>query len=442
MPNTNDPALPGMQQVVDLEHVNAARPTCRYCTCRHDAEDSHEIDGETYCPECVVQCVECTTVCSPDGTSVTPAFMSYSSGEAQSLCDCCAFECVDCHVRFSASLDTYHNPRGDRICERCSSHYGGCESCPGYFHEDNLSYYEDTGTTLCQVCREHQEDGEETILHDYSYVPPLKYNYGRNEKRSSKSSLLFCGGEFEVDDGDAEEVQSTISSSGLAAHSAFYCKQDGSLNTGFEVVSHPGTFKWWMEHDFTWAELVRKSGFKSYNTKTCGQHFHVTRGWFTQLDILKLLTFFRDESDFIVKMSRRASKKAMEAWAAIDGSKRKLHCYMAKGPKVYSEKLYPHLASNRYSNHSKHGRYSALNLEPRRTIEFRFFRGTLHVPSIKRNISLVFALCYFVKEESLANMNLGAFRQWISDHGKECIGGKVSHDLLMWISGQTAVMEV
>ena len=374
---------------------------CIHCGTRHAIDESHDIGGDPHCPDCVERCEECDREEVIASGVIYPARTSYhTSGDNQAaLCEDCCFVCADCGHRFSCSLQYFSNDSDRRICESCAEEYRSCDSCGDMHHGENLAYDEESEQDLCESCR---ESAASRTLHDYGYRPSPRFSYGKGE-RQIRNASLFAGVEIEVDNGGS--VTQAIKSSGLDHHDNFYCKHDGSLNEGFEIVSHPATWQWWKEHDFKWTGLVQKEGFRSYNTTTCGMHVHVSRSWFKPLDILKLLTFFRDNEDFILRMSRRGSKKKLNEWSGVDKAARCKHIRMVKREQS-----------------SDSGRYCALNLEPDRTIEFRLFRGTLHVPSIRRNLAWVFALCHFVKHAGLNDMTEDNFRDWIVEHGKSCIG--------------------
>jgi hypothetical protein len=58
-----------------------------------------------------------------------------------------------------------------------------------------------------------------------------------------------------------------------------YCKHDGSLNEGFEIVSHPMTLDYHL-HEMKWCEVMEEAlslDYLSHNTSTCSLHIHVNR---------------------------------------------------------------------------------------------------------------------------------------------------------------------
>jgi hypothetical protein len=230
--------------------------------------------------------------------------------------------------------------------------------------------------------------------------------------------LLFAGFEIEVDNGGEsnENVRKALLDGTIEE---LYCKHDGSLTRGFEVVSHPGTWQYWKEFDFhTWSTALKKLNYRSYNTSTCGMHVHISRASLTTLDIYKLLRFLRDNSDLVQYVSRRQAGK-LEQWARIDkDSVEHLALKVKQSPE-----------------HRPSSRYMALNLENARTVEFRIFRGTLDVAAIKRNLALCFALVHFVKWAGFRQLTKAHFRVWLKVEGRYIIGEPEGKALLSWITG-------
>lgn len=162
-----------------------------------------------------------------------------------------------------------------------------------------------------------------------------------------------------------------------------YCKHDGSLQDGFEIVTHPMTLDFHL-NEMPWAALLQRAvslGYQSHQAGTCGLHVHVNRTTFgateAQQDacIARVLYFFEKHWDELLKFSRRTSRQ-LEQWAARYGYKdqpREILDHAKKG----------------YHN----GRYSCVNLQNWNTIEFRIFRGTLKQNTLIATLQLVNWIC-------------------------------------------------
>ena len=181
------------------------------------------------------------------------------------------------------------------------------------------------------------------------------------------------------------------------------------------MVSHPASIDVWREMDLSNFEELRQAGCRSYNTQTCGMHIHVSRrGNLSDLDVLKLLLLFQSNVDFIVALSRRR-RANLDQWASIEMEGMPYFIKKVKGENM--------------------GRYAAINTNPRHTVEFRIFRGTLHAKAIKRNIELVNAMVQYVKHTKFGDISAETFKVWVeTSEAKAVIGNKASKMLSRWFS--------
>lgn len=162
-----------------------------------------------------------------------------------------------------------------------------------------------------------------------------------------------------------------------------YGKHDGSLNSGFEIVSHPMTLDF-HQTAMPWPEVLEEAvelGYRSHQARTCGLHIHVNRTAFgdteiqQELAIARVLYLVEKFWDELLKFSRRTQSQ-LDRWAARYGYK--------EHPMQILDK-----AKGRYIN----GRYFAVNLLNRNTIEFRLFRGTLKYNTLIATLQLVNKIC-------------------------------------------------
>jgi hypothetical protein len=247
------------------------------------------------------------------------------------------------------------------------------------------------------------------VINDYAFNPS-KVKLFHAKGQSAKPDTQYLGVEIEVDNGG--EKPENVQAAGLYPSELYYVKHDGSLHKGFEVVSMPATYQYWIdEADFEWAHKLKQMDYRSYDTDTCGMHVHVSRASVSYLTIYKLLKFMSMNKDFILKMSRRQDQDRLARYSGIDRGKSDSRIYGAgaggrfidrvgKKHPAYRPKI-GSLVVEAVSQNDHSNRYKALNLENEKTIEFRIFRGTLDVPAIKRNLAFVVALCAFMKYSSL-----------------------------------------
>lgn len=230
------------------------------------AEDEGTIVGEELlCDECVDDC--CIT------------------------CDCCG-ETIwteDCVT----DDNTY-------LCQECfDNHYNRCESCGRIIHNDCTCWHNDL--PYCEGCFDDFEDE----IEDYSYKPdPLFYG----------DSYLYFGVELEVDKGGKYgENARTLKDIANIRNEHIYIKSDGSLNDGFEIVSHPMTLDYHI-NEMDWESVLHEAvnmGYRSHQTETCGLHIHVNRDAFgenqvEQEEVISRILFFIEKNwNEIFRFSRR-----------------------------------------------------------------------------------------------------------------------------------------
>lgn len=272
-------------------------------------------------------------------------------------------------------LEERMTERGDNF----EDDYFYCNYCDNYQHTDRQTYYDgepycetcvDNNLYRCDDCGETYWDGQDHycddsnyggLIHDYSYKPRPCF-YGR-----APGERLFMGFELEVEirqGGIREHAQSVVNELGDRA----YLKYDGSLENGFEIVTHPHTLEAYRkEFAFSSFKKFRQAGLRSWNTNTCGLHVHVSRDAFgvyenrtgrvsnnsRQFHELRFIKLIYDNQRQVCALAGRNSEFAN----FVD--KGKLHHKILRG-------------------YSEGGRYSAVNTENENTLEVRLFRGSLN----------------------------------------------------------------
>jgi len=167
----------------------------------------------------------------------------------------------------------------------------------------------------------------------------------------------------------------------------FYIKSDSSLDAGLEIVTHPATLAYHLEQ-FPWEEITntaRSLGYRSHQAGTCGLHVHVSRAALgrsykaQELTISRLLILIWRHWAELWKFSRRRS----DNWCRQQYHEDKVSRYGLDDAK-------------------QQGRYTALNLTNDATIEFRLFRGTLNMTTLRATLQLVDVLLDVSKTRSIA----------------------------------------
>lgn len=195
----------------------------------------------------------------------------------------------------------------------------------------------------------------------------------------------FYGVELEVDAGGQRDDISEPTIKLL--NEEVYAMRDGSLENGFEIVTHPHTED--ALYNMNWEETFKylvKQGYRSHDINTCGLHLHCNRSIFganesdIKNNVSKLMWFVENNRREFVKLSRREIQH-INRWARFysDEVGETLGFYK----NIYED-------YNRSSSHDD--RYKAINLCKKRTIEFRLMRGTLNIDTFLATLDVLITI--------------------------------------------------
>lgn len=310
------------------------------------------------------------------------------------LCESClqteTVRCQRCGERIWVDDDAGDNDTS--LCQSCyDRYYTSCTDCGRVIHNDD-AYYEDEEDydARCYSC--HCRHTEHRVIHDYYYKPePIFYGDGNR----------YFGVELEVDDaGELNANAAKIVDIANCGEERIYCKHDGSLNEGFEIVTHPMTLDYHLK-EMPWAAILNKAremGYLSHQAGTCGLHIHVNRSAFGETEaeqeevIARILYFFEKHWEELLKFSRRTHKQ-LKQWAD------------RYGLKEHPKEILDDAKGNRE-------RYTCVNLTNTDTIEFRVFRGTLKLNTLIATLQILDRICdvalYFTDEE-IKNLSWTSF---------------------------------
>jgi hypothetical protein len=223
---------------------------------------------------------------------------------------------------------------------------------------------------------------DSNAIHMYNYIPE-KFNFNK----ISNEDELYMGVELEIDCGGednniAKQAMDMINKN----NEIIYCKHDGSLKNGFEIVSHPCTYEYYktINYEKMFKFLVSK-GYKSHDISTCGLHVHVNRNYFgdnklTQdLCISKLLYIFEKFWDKVEIVARRKS----------NGYARRFYLNDDESP------------LDLYVKSKDSTKYGAINLQHKNTIEIRIFKGTLKYETFMYTLEFVKKIAKLVKDTDI-----------------------------------------
>ncbi len=280
--------------------------------------------------------------------------------------------CVDNHYCYSDVMDEWiHEDEvvwvGDEAMtdEYRDNHYYCCESCGEWFDLEHEGCESDDGYYLCDSCADdYRLENGSVYYKDSGYIqeyhPDIDLHfYGNGPK--------YLGCEYEVQGGGC---CSHIAENIFGDYREFYCSRDGSLDEGFEAITHPCSPSH-MLSNIDWETIVDKLDKNGYNdTEGAGFHIHISREHFkSQSHIGKLIRFFSDNYQELVNFGNRTWDTANK-WAE---------------PTDYDE---DDKFIDIYSN-AKGERYSAVNVWPSETVEIRLFGCTYRPEVIRSYIQFV-----------------------------------------------------
>lgn len=366
---------------------------CEHCGDLYRAEEM-ERDGSTYyCNDCYEDnysyCDCCHHIVDRDDTH-------YHEPQDMVYCDDCwednTFICDDCGERHLTTERNYALDAHDdniEVCDKCYDNYYTCADCGETYHFDNLNYCDEDGNYYCNECESKRDE-----IHDYYYKPEPVFH----GSRVNGDSTRYFGVEIEID-GAGENTQHARRLLDCMESGYLYAKHDGSLDEGFELVSHPGTLEYHMNANYSGMfQTAVRMGYRAHQTDTCGLHVHVSRQSLgdsyeeRELTVMKLLYLVEKHWDNMVKFSRRTNGQLGE-WADryLTDSYTRQNCLNS----TYD-------GAKRLHDIAKDGsRYKAINLNNDHTIEFRIFKGTLKYNSFIATLQFVDVLCNIAKESSV-----------------------------------------
>ena len=341
--------------------------------------------------------------------------------------------CENCHVPYATSynrnwrsdtnrmvptwdLVVYTQIEGDLYCANCATTYfqenGGehnylmCEACEDTIHRDNsrrfngsnyCEYCHDNNVYECDECGIEYWDGEghdcpedESVIHSYSYRPS-PYFFGKGQ--------YYLGFELEVEArNESRYTGAEIAQDILGSHA--YMKDDGSLSDGFEIVTHPHTLSDY-QTDFNWEFIpkLKREGFRSWNTDTCGLHVHVSRTAFGTGES----PWGRVDRDQLILKRQSHELRFMKL---IYDNQRQVERIAGRSGNTYATfqdkgKLVPKV---KFGNQSS-GRYSAINTENDATLEVRVFKGSLRKERVLSALEFVTACVEYTRDLKVTSKN-------------------------------------
>ena len=267
---------------------------------------------------------------------------------------------------YSCDLDTYI----DEIINNASALLETyvCVDCGRILSNERT--YISNNNTYCKCC---YDDNKYNIIKAYHESKgTLKF-----KNLEEQHPIYYRGVEVELETDINDNVYAVLNNSDS---SFFRFEEDGSLNSGFEIITAPMSRLYWNELGFYKLEklindLKEVSDPAAWDTNgRCGLHVHFNRIEISNEAQKVLKQFMINNHKFIAKMSGRDDngfeycRNPIEEDYELDMNK-----------EIYN-----------------YSRYLTLNFTPN-TLEFRFWRGTLKTENINSSVQLTEELIKFAE---------------------------------------------
>lgn len=373
LPTTDTKVLNDTIYYVCADHADLL-VLCQGCNRPTNYNTIEETTDGLRCPTCLNKYSFCETC----GTYVQDKHIKQNPITGEPICKKCldTLQMCDCCSKFVDDV-MYDDRVGMYLCESCSNLVKTCQSCGKYYILfDRYS--------LCDDCKSRRRYIDINVNY-YSWVPTLHYN-----RLPGETTKLYYGFENEMQNLD-EDVDTAEAFGHIPVYfkqTELYVKSDSSIDNGYEVVSHPFTFKAFQRRD--WSKLF--TGDIGYD-ESCGMHVHMSRNAFSRLQLFKVVRFIYDYPDFIEFIGGRSFNQ-------------------------YCEPIDKHDVVNKGKNVKKKtgNKYHLVNTSKKNTIEFRFFANVEEECDLRKNIEFLDALYHFTKFKGLKSTErLDKFIEYVSE---------------------------
>ena len=292
--------------------------------------------------------------------------------------------CIDCINDYSYSLYCkycdYHGTHeiarefvetndwiGNTYCmESQGDAWVQCVECGEILDIDDAIYDYDRDNYYCTDCYQ-----EVTFDIESEYV----YSYHEFDNYSPKGIAtdgIYFG--FEMETSSDDRINSLNNFVEYAQRDFpnwdefFHIEEDCSIS-GYEFISNPLSYDTLKEVIPTMTSLLKRSGF--YVSSECGSHIHITRTEKSESKLFDIIMFFNNNKDFTFRVSHRSDSDKLKRW---------------------SDFYYLDVASLKSilpASTIAVSRYKTVNITNSKTIEFRFFGGTLNHQRLIANVQLI-----------------------------------------------------
>ncbi|MFC9249903.1 hypothetical protein [Amycolatopsis thailandensis] len=375
-----------------------AMPSCDGCDLPTESALPSDDHGDV-CVTCaksigLYPCAECPTLIA-DGDTCNV----HSAPQPDS------FVCGDCRSCRTGET-SFHATDGRELCGICVEAYHQCDGCSLFDEYSTAAENSDITQTFCypcgrdhgyyecrsceslinhgDYCATHIDNAAYDSIHSYDFKPePIFHGIGPR----------YLGMELEINV-PRGELASCVDDATEALGELGYLKEDGSIARGFELVTHPMSYRWALD-SFPW-QLLSDLHAKGCTGDGIGLHVHISRAAFADsFHIYRWMKFvYRNASD-VQRLARRYS-----SYAAFDDRERVLVKETCKGERIPPRTL-------------------AINTQPEDTLELRVFASSLDAGEVQAALAFADASVGYTRDLTISDLaqrgawNWNSFTQWL-----------------------------
>jgi hypothetical protein len=252
-------------------------------------------------------------------------------------------------------------------------------------------------------------DKHNKTIQDHYYEPDY-VNFTARGKFPTKL-LLGYEGEVECESNDYNTQTEEI----INQYEFLYAKHDDSIENGCEINTMPFNMNWYLKNKtINYFDDVKARGFVA--RRNCGFHIHLSRNYFTDAHLVKMIKLFYGHPRFIQRVSQRTEdgltwgtpyiKNELEGYFDYDDQinvnfNKMGHCRKAK---IFLE------------DHDM--KEVAINLLHENTIEIRIFQGTINKKLVMAYLEFCVAATLYTKTPPFGKISDKGFRAYVRKNRK------------------------
>ena len=239
-------------------------------------------------------------------------------------------------------------------------------------------------------------------IHENNYKPGkqkfFKQINGQTKITSTPTRReLYLGVELEMEVPGRTNILRTLSCINVPW---LYAVKDESLIHGVELVSRPMTYRFFNNNRNTiiqYLNFFKSKGALGWGKGNAGIHVHMSKEAFTEKQLMNFQNIIYNYPD-LTRLISGKTNSSLKMWSALEQESR--------DDMKYKARLKRHPAEV--------GRYVAVNLLNKGTVEIRIFRSTLHPQHFFKNIEFCVALYEYSGVRDTVSLN--GFLAWVKTH--------------------------